>query len=288
MLHHPSSPSVYIGISSHGLSRPKYHGNDFNLRSHSGYPVVKWIKKLKAKNLSYEITVLDEFASATPLYDAERFHIAYAKSIGLKLLNCTEGGEGLSNPTDEVRKKLSENNLGKKRSAETKARMSVLAKNRTPEHKAKISASLSENTIPEVVRQKISKTLQGRTFSAEHLEKISTSLIGRTFSADHRAKLSRTHSNRSPEYRARIGAATKLFMTPEVRAKISRSNTGKKASLETRAKMSAAKKGKPLSPEHAAKIAAANRRQVHSPERRAAVAAMRREWLKKNKPRVSL
>lgn len=65
-------------------------------------------------------------------------------------------------------------------------------------------------------------------------------------------------------YNATIGGEVSPSSSPEVRAKISASLTGKKASEETKAKMSASLKAMKRAPEHIAKlrISAANAREA--------------------------
>jgi hypothetical protein len=66
------------------------------------------------------------------------------KDIGTGiLLNRTDGGEGIANPSKETRKKMSEAKLGKKRSIETRKKMSEAKKGKkrkpfTEEHKRKM------------------------------------------------------------------------------------------------------------------------------------------------------
>lgn len=101
-------------------------------------------------------------------------------------------------------------------------------------------------------------------------------------SPETKAKMSTTLTGRKygPETRARMSAACKgRSISAETRAKISAARKGKgkgrTLSPETRARMSAASIGKPKSAEHRAKLSAA-RRPPHSVETRAKMSATRK------------
>lgn len=89
------------------------------------------------------------------------------------LVNLTDGGEGMSDPSPEIRTKLRARWRGKKHSPETKAKMSAAARGRklSPETLAKLSAF-------------------ARSRSSEHRAKIGTANRGRKHSAETRAKMS--------------------------------------------------------------------------------------------------
>lgn len=85
----------YIGKSQKGLNRPQYHLKKFlyNKRLQK-YPLYKWIKKNIKHEAVPKILIIQEFNTAEPLNEAEKFWIDYFKKQGCPLLNMTEGGEG--------------------------------------------------------------------------------------------------------------------------------------------------------------------------------------------------
>ena len=104
------------------------------------------------------------------------------KGTGI-LLNLTDGGEGLSNPSDSTRKKMRDNNLsgitgmlGKQHSAITKQQMSDSAKKRgfSEEHRKKISESLKgKKEDPEVGKRRgksISEAKKGKSNGREGMK----------------------------------------------------------------------------------------------------------------------
>ena len=81
---------------------------------------------------------------------------------------------------------------------------------RTPEHRAKISACQVGKKQTAETRAKISAALTGRKASPETLARMSASRTGKKHTAETRAKMSASHLGMkpSPEARARMSAAT--------------------------------------------------------------------------------
>lgn len=99
----------YIGKSSSGLNRPKHHLHP-SVYNSLHIPLYLWIKKLKAKNLSPVIEILEE-TKADRLSGREIHYIKIAREFGYRLLNLTEGGDGGGfgrAVSEEVRNRLSE------------------------------------------------------------------------------------------------------------------------------------------------------------------------------------
>lgn len=137
--------------------------------------------------------------------------------------NLTEGGDGVKNPSEEVRRKLSECNKGKVNSPETRAKISAGNKGKvmSAEARAKISKNCGSRR-PEV-RAKISASCMGKPSPNK----------GRKFTEEEKARL----------YATRRGHHRPL--SEEAKAKLSVWHTGRKLSEETRAKISKNRKGIP-------------------------------------------
>jgi hypothetical protein len=193
--------------------------------------------------------------------DLEVQMISKLREIGVKLTNATGGGEGLSNPPNEVREKITAALLARPpMSAETKAKMSAtrLSKFKNSDYKSVYYATTWK---------------KGRVVSDETRAKISATNKLTLSSPEHKERMSRTAKNRTPEHLAKIGLAHKGKVLSdsqkellagyarnrslETRAKLSAAATGKECLPETRAKMSASQKGKPKSPEHIESLKAA-------------------------------
>ena len=126
----------------------------------------------------------------------------------------------------------------------------------TPEHKAKLRASMTPER-----RAAISKVHKGKTISAAHREHLRHRLDDPERRAEFTARL---RASWTPERREATGERLSVFhagvnKTPEHRAKISAAHKGKLVTAETRAKLSAANMGKKLRPEVIAKMLASRK-----------------------------
>lgn len=97
----------YIGLTTTGFSRIATH---YNAKKKENTRKVNWVNKLKSLNLCFTVEYLQYCNSVEELKTAEKYWIKYYKSIGVDLLNHTEGGEDIFIPiyTDEQRKLHSE------------------------------------------------------------------------------------------------------------------------------------------------------------------------------------
>ncbi len=212
--------------------------------------------------------------------------------------NATDGGDGRLGfcPTEETRMKVSKANKGRTKSEEWRKKLSNaligrktgrkdnLGRKHSAESKAKMSKSLLGNKrmvglkISEKTKAKISQALKGRKLSEERrvklignkyslghkhseetrakisrLKKGNTYCLGHRLSSETREKISNalTGRKRSEETIAKMrrmknGLGCKR--SEETKSLISKALKGRQKSEETRAKMSAAKKGRPARP----------------------------------------
>jgi hypothetical protein len=154
---------------------------------------------------------------------------------------------------EEVREKIRRAHLGKKRSPEVIAK--IVAKlrggKRSAESRAKMSVSRKKLYADRPELRKISsRTHKGKKLSAEHHARLLAANLGKKHSAERRAKVAAALKGRE--------------ITPEWRAKLRLANLGKKWP-ERGPRISAALKGKPKSPEHIAKVRAALQGRMPSP-----------------------
>jgi hypothetical protein len=140
------------------------------------------------------------------------------KDLGTGILhNRTDGGDGVSNPSDETRRKLSEahkgntNRLGKVNSEEHKIKISEALKGKTPseETRRKLSEALKGKTLSEETRRKLSEAHKGKTHSEETRRKIGETSKGRIHSEETKIKISDANKNRSEETRRKMSEAKK-------------------------------------------------------------------------------
>jgi group I intron endonuclease len=141
--------------------------------------------------------------------------------------------------------------LGCRHSEETKRKMSEIAKNRPAEV---IAAFVARNRTPER-RAKVSEATKGRNVTPEHRAKVSERCKGRPLTPEHRARLSEAAQSRTPEHCDKIRATLKgRPLSPEHRAKVIAASAGRFQTAEHRAKVSAALTGRPRSEETKRKV----------------------------------
>lgn len=217
----------YIGISCRPRKRLHNHVNGSSEANHRSH----WIRSVVGCGAEIRMVVLMEGLSVEEAKTNEVELIAYHRTNGTNLVNSTAGGDGVFDPTPEVRAKISARFKGRTLSAETRQKIGAAfrGKKLTVEHRVKVSAGL-----------------RGKRKSAEHVAKVVAAQIGKTLTDEHRAKLSAAARNRSPETRAIMADAQR----------------GKTLSDETRAKMSAAHKGKKFTDERRANMSLAQRKRL--------------------------
>lgn len=169
-LHYDLSPHVYVGKSCWGMSRPRSHGLACNIAKNARFPVSRWIKKIRDKGTDYNISILEDLVESEELLvEAERFYISYFRSLGIPLLNLTNGGEGVSGyrHTDDARQKMSLSKKGKPAAAGTIAAASMrwhgadnpkFGKTLSAEQRAFLSALRKGKKLSEETRQKMSRS----------------------------------------------------------------------------------------------------------------------------------
>ncbi len=106
-------------------------------------------------------------------FNKERELIQLYKSRGYCEANMTEGGEGLSNPPEEVRLKLSKSKSGKKNPATR------------PEVRAKISQTLKGHVQSEETKLKRANANRGKKRSPEFREALRLRMIGNKRGVKH-------------------------------------------------------------------------------------------------------
>ncbi len=150
----PGGVTVIYGLVDPRNSELRYVGKTswtpekrfFNhLSRHSRAHCKNWIKNLKEYGLVPEMVEI-ETVGIGRWQEAERFWIAYFRSIGARLTNHTPGGEGEGKAcTAEHKRRIGDGNRGKVRSPEVRKRMAEGRKGKgmgriwSPESLAKIS-----------------------------------------------------------------------------------------------------------------------------------------------------
>ena len=142
----------------------------------------KYWKNVVAKYGNPIVEILANWKTEAEALKHEKLLISSFKEMGLKLVNLTDGGEGVSGykHTEETKQKM----RGK-----TGKLSSMFGKPKSTEIKLKISKANSGKVRTQEFKNKISEKFKGKVFSSETLRKISESLKNREFTQEHKDKL---------------------------------------------------------------------------------------------------
>lgn len=222
-LYDPREPAIvrYIGKTEKALvKRLSRHLSE--ARSGAKNYRCNWIRKLLSFGVTPEIRLLEE-CNSTNWQAREQHWIALHKS---SITNGTIGGDGLTNPSSNVRKKISMANkgrfLGKKmpeRSVEHRQALSKSLKGRrmpplSEERKDVLLESSRNRVWTDEQRRKVSEATKGkkkRPLTDEEKARLSENQKGRVFSDEHKAKISdaKKRENLSEETLKRMSDAAK-------------------------------------------------------------------------------
>lgn len=108
----------YVGKANDPKERFKGHMKE-SLKKNKDDEIIQnhkinWINKLKIKNLSPVLEIVDEVLDSEWRF-WETHYISLYKSWGFDLVNLTNGGDGFSDPTGEIGKRISKTLTGRKR-----------------------------------------------------------------------------------------------------------------------------------------------------------------------------
>jgi group I intron endonuclease len=131
---------IYIGKTYNPTRRWIMHRN-FAKKNSSvprfNYPLYKSMRKNGISNFRFDI--IETHQLEEDALEAEKWWIAYLRSLGATLYNLTDGGEGTSGRqhSEETRRKISQSNMGNQ---------SRFGQTNSTEHRAKISVALKGKT----------------------------------------------------------------------------------------------------------------------------------------------
>lgn len=229
----------YVGLTKDAGARlTKHRKPQASDKSHRA----NWVRSVIRDGGDIVLSVIKRGLSEEHVKTEEVASIEEYRTAGYRLVNGTDGGDGMLNPTPELRAKLS----------------------------AAVKASMTSE-----VREKMSTASRGKKKSPEHVARVAKAKTGFRHSDETRAKLSSQRLGRplSHENKESIRAA---MADPEVRAKISAANRGRKLTPEHIEKVAAANRGRKLSAEHCAKISKANKGRQRTESHAANIAASKR------------
>lgn len=188
-----SSFDFYVGQTINFNKRRKEHFRAKDKTTRIDRAIFKY------GNNNFEMFVIEYCDSLEEMNDAEEFHIAYNKSIGVLLYNIAKGGNN-KRMAESTKEKLRQANLGKTLSEEHKANISKNSARRKmdPVHKEKLR-KLSTGRIPsQSTKDKIGKGNKGKIQTAEAKEKIGNSSRGRKYSDEIKQKFADFSGSNKP------------------------------------------------------------------------------------------
>lgn len=131
-------------------------------------PKTNWISSLKRKGEKPVMQIVEEIPNSNDedWQEVERFWISYLRFLGCRLTNLQSGGDAGKRLSEETRLKMRQSSLGKKMSAASREKMRAnnIGRKRGPHR-------------PETI-EKIRRSNMGKTRSPEHCAKLSASLKG--------------------------------------------------------------------------------------------------------------
>lgn len=135
----------------------------------------------------FEVDICQSGMSEPEAFLLEMWVIASLRHKGVALCNLTDGGEGMSNPSEETRRKLSEAHLGKKMTEDQRKAVSDrmrgelnywYGKTFSDEHKEKLAAARIDRKLTETHRKRIGDSNLKREEVTLYNDKLSAVYIG--------------------------------------------------------------------------------------------------------------
>jgi hypothetical protein len=183
------------------------------------------VSKLTQNELVVDVRIVADGLLEADAHKLEVERIKMWRDSGTKLVNVTNGGEGIPGLKHtkesrtkmssklkgrkrgprplETRKKIAEAHRGKKRGPCPAHSAFMTGRKLTDEHKAKISAGNVGRVISPETRIKIGKGNKGKIRSVATIQRLSAAHLGNRLSAETKAKMSASHTKKwlSDEFR---------------------------------------------------------------------------------------
>jgi hypothetical protein len=189
----PDGRIRYIGKTIHSLST-RLSGHFREARQNFGRYKCNWIRSLLSKGYLPIIQLIGEVEGNG--CREEIAWIKYFKDEGINLVNGTDGGDGMLNPSPETRAKMIKaRSLRKPISDETRAKMVKAHKGLIipPEQRRKMAEGQIGKIISEEQKLIISKANKGRVRSEEFRRNVSIFHKGKVLSDETRRRISLGH-----------------------------------------------------------------------------------------------
>lgn len=203
----------YVGMTTKCLDRRlRVHLSEAK-KYRKPYRKLKWIRSLLQAATIPQILGLDTVATHRA-FDREVELIAHYRALGCRLVNSTDGGEGILNPSAEIRDKIAAVTRNVSLAERARRRAFMLGKKHSPEILAKMSAAKKGKPGPKAsaaTKEKLSRIARARVYKS-----------GYRHTAEARAHMSVAQKNRPFRLRGPHSEETKR--------KLALAHTGDKSS----------------------------------------------------------
>jgi len=186
----------YVGKCEERPDKSKYYFG-------SGNQIKLAIKKYGKKNFTKEI--LEENLTKENICEREIYWIKELNTHSKIGYNLTDGGDGIRNPSEEIRKKLSD--LGKQRIGNLNNRYGSKL---TEEHKEILRKVNLNKKLSQETKEKISNKKKGFKMSDENKKKMSENRIGKKLPEHIRINMCKNKPNKIKV--AKIDKKTKMIL----------------------------------------------------------------------------
>jgi len=161
----PDRTPFYVGVTCNFRRRMRNHANEIRLgNSLPKYNRMRQLTPDGTELMKFVDILEDGMGTPEEAFEKEVSTIASLRESGCRLKNLTDGGEGNINPTPEQIEKVRQAHLGKKRSEETRRRISEGRKGIvfSAGHLKNLSIARRKRVISQASRLKASRTSKGK------------------------------------------------------------------------------------------------------------------------------
>lgn len=229
----------YIGKANNPKNRLRDHLTDTG-RCHR----VFWIQSLVNKGSRPLLEILDE----VPIEYWQQWEVAYIEFFreeGNDLVNGTDGGEGLNNPSKETRERIGAASRGRKLSPETIAKIvaQTTGQKRSPEVCSRIGDAHRGKIVSEETRAKQSAAHLGVKLPVERRERQSKRMVGKPHSMGiHFGNTYAVGHRHTPEHKQKMSKIMSIAMLGNTNSLGHRWSDEERANMSIVAKRREAKK----------------------------------------------
>lgn len=191
-----------------------------------------WLHQLKTRGARPVMVVIETISNSddNDWQERERYWIEHYRALGEPITNLDSGGNGGKLQAEETKEKLRNANTGKKRSEETRRRISISKQNPSEETREKLRRARLGKPQSEETKRKRAESRIGHKHSPETIEKLKAA----------RRAWAALRPKAPPRVRPKV---ERKPISEETRERMRQAHLGKKQSAETIRKRTEGRKG---------------------------------------------